>query len=164
MSANIIIRKSTEKDEDGIWEVLQPIIRGGDVFAFDPKSTRDEIIRYWCAPGNYVYVALENDRILGTFFLRNNQPGLGSHVANAGYAVSPSAMGKGIGKLMAEFSLVEARNLGYLAMQYNIVIKSNEGAVALWKKMGFEIIGEIPDAFRHSTNGMTNAYIMYRKL
>ena len=65
---------------------------------------------------------------------------------------------------MGEFSLAEAKRLGYTAMQFNIVIKSNARAVNLWQNLGFKIIGEIPDAFNHKENGMTNAYIMYRKL
>ena len=96
--------------------------------------------------------------------MKDNQPGLGSHVANAGYMTSPDAFGKGIGKAMALFSLEEAKNLGYRAMQFNLVIKTNERAVELWKKLGFAIIGEIPEAFNHKSLGLTNAYIMYRKL
>jgi ribosomal protein S18 acetylase RimI-like enzyme len=49
-------------------------------------------------------------------------------------------------------------------MQFNFVVKSNEVAVRLWKSVGFRVIGEIPNAFRHKTNGPTNAYIMYREL
>jgi ribosomal protein S18 acetylase RimI-like enzyme len=97
-------------------------------------------------------------------WLKANQPGLGDHVGNAAYMVSPDAAGRGVGKAMGEFSLEEARRLGFTAMQFNFVVKSNEAAVRLWKKIGFEVIGEIPDAIRHSKNGLTNAYIMYRKL
>jgi ribosomal protein S18 acetylase RimI-like enzyme len=96
--------------------------------------------------------------------LKNNQPGLGSHIANASYMTAPAAMGKGIGKQMGIFSLQEARRLGYKAMQFNIVVKSNTRAVALWQSLGFEIIGEIPNAFQHAVLGLTNAYIMYQQL
>jgi ribosomal protein S18 acetylase RimI-like enzyme len=78
--------------------------------------------------------------------------------------VSPEAKRQGIGRQMAEFSIDEARRLGFTAMQFDFVVKSNTGAVKLWREMGFEIIGEIPDAFDHAVHGMTNAYIMYRKL
>jgi ribosomal protein S18 acetylase RimI-like enzyme len=78
--------------------------------------------------------------------------------------VSPSHQGKGIGLLMAKYSLEEAKRLGYAAIQFNIVIKSNERAVGLWKKVGFKIIGEIPNAFDHPRLGMTNAFIMYKEL
>lgn len=101
---------------------------------------------------------------MGTFWLKPNQPGLGSHIGNAGYMVAPEANGRGVGRLMAEFSLVEAKKLGFTAMQFNFVVKSNEVAVKLWQSVGFEIIGEIPKAIRHSHLGLTNAYIMYREL
>ena len=102
--------------------------------------------------------------ILGTFFLRANQPDRGSHVVNAGYIVCPKASGKGIGKTMAEFSFSEAKRLGFRAMQFNYVVKSNTVAVGLWKKLGFAIVGEIPDAFDHPILGMTPVYVMYRRL
>ncbi len=78
--------------------------------------------------------------------------------------VAPTAAGKGIGKQLALWSLDEARRLGFTAMQFNFVVKSNTVAVNLWQSVGFEIIGEIPDAIHHAKSGLTNAYIMYRKL
>jgi ribosomal protein S18 acetylase RimI-like enzyme len=78
--------------------------------------------------------------------------------------VAPEARGRGVSRLIGEFSIKEAKRLGFRAMQFNFVVKSNERAVKLWQSLGFEIIGEIPEAFRHARNGLTNAYIMYRKL
>lgn len=106
----------------------------------------------------------KSNKIVGTFFLKDNQTDLGSHVANAGYMVAPDAKGLGVGRRMAEFSLDEARRLGYRAMQFNFVVKTNAVAVRLWQDLGFEIIGEIPEAFQHREHGLTNALIMYRKL
>ena len=101
---------------------------------------------------------------LEPFFIKENQPDLGSHVANAGYMTLPTESGKGIGKAMGEFSLREAKRLGFDSMQFNIVIKSNENAIGLWKKLGFRVVGEIPDAFDHKVFGYTNALIMWKKL
>lgn len=67
-------------------------------------------------------------------------------------------------RLMAEHSIEEARRPGFGAIQFNFVVKSNTVAGNLWKSVGFEVIGEIPDAIRHAREGLTNAYIMYRKL
>jgi ribosomal protein S18 acetylase RimI-like enzyme len=159
------IRKLTPSDDlNQVWQILQSIIEGGDVFTYPPDTTQEAMLDYWCAPEKHTYIALLEGKIVGTFFMQNNQPGLGSHVVNAGYAVSPMAYGHGIGAKMCEFSLEEARNMGYSAMQYNIVVKSNENAVHLWLKMGFRIVGEIPNAFNHVRLGMTNAYVMYREL
>lgn len=158
------IRKAADSDGDQIWEIIQAVIATGDTYVYAPDSSKEEMLAIWFAPEKHTYVAVEEGRVVGTFFLKANQPGLGAHIANAGYMVSPAVFGKGIGRKMAEWSLEESKRLGFTAMQFNFVVKSNEHAVKLWQSIGMEIIGEIPDAFDHSRNGLTNAYIMYRKL
>ena len=158
------IRKAEERDKPAIWQIIKAVIAGGDTYVFSPDSSEDEMLAYWFTPDKFNYVAVLDGKVVATFWLRANQPGLGSHVANAAYMVSPDAHGKGVGKQMALRSLDESRLLGFTAMQFNFVVKSNVNAVVLWQKLGFEIIGEIPDAFRHAKNGLTNALIMYRKL
>lgn len=158
------IRAATEADKPAVWEIVKAVIASGDTYVFAPDSTEKEMLDYWFSAEKHTYVAELDDAIVGTFFLRENQPGLGAHIGNAGYMVAPGNYGKGIGRQMAEWSLEESRRLGYTAMQFNFVVKSNENAVKLWKSIGMEIIGEIPDAFDHARDGMTNAYIMYRKL
>jgi ribosomal protein S18 acetylase RimI-like enzyme len=122
------------------------------------------MLAYWFSEEKHVYVAETVGEIVGTYWLRSNQPGLGDHIGNGAYMVSPNAKRQGIGRMMALHSLDEARRLGFYAIQFNFVVRSNTAAVTLWKSLGFEIIGEVPDAFRHSKLGLTNAYIMYRKL
>ncbi|HTE13117.1 MAG TPA: N-acetyltransferase [Chitinophagaceae bacterium] len=158
------IRKAISADHDAIWDIIKDVIATGDTYVFDPTSSKEKMLAYWCAPGTHTYIALLNNALVGTFIIKDNQPDLGSHVANAGYMVSPLAAAQGIGKAMAAFSLEEAKILGYKAMQFNIVVKTNERAVKLWQHLGFSIIGEIPAAFNHRVNGLTNAYIMYKKL
>jgi len=158
------IRKATEEDKPEIWKIIKSVIAGGDTYPFYPNTPQEQLLDFWFSKDKKTYVALSDDKIVGTFFLKDNQPGLGSHIANAGYMVAPEATGKRVGRTMAEFSLEEARRLGYQAMQFNFVVKSNTVAVRLWQSVGFEIIGEIPEAFQHQENGLTNALIMYRKL
>jgi GNAT superfamily N-acetyltransferase len=160
----IEIRTATESDKPAIWKIIEPIISAGDTYVFPPETPRDEMLDYWFATDKHVYVAEDDGEIVGTFWLKPNYPGLGAHVCNAAYMVAPNVSGKGIGRKMAEFSLDEARRLGFKAMQFNFVVKSNVAAVKLWQSLGMEIIGEIPDAFDHRALGLTNAYIMYRKL
>jgi len=158
------IREATEADKPAVWQIIKAVIASGDTYVFDPEMPEGEMVAYWFSPEKHVYVADENGEILGTYWIKANQPGLGDHVGNGAYMVSPNAKGKGIGRKMAEHSIEEARQIGFLSIQFNFVVKSNEVAVKLWKSVGFEVIGEIPDAFRHSKYGLTNAYIMYRKL
>lgn len=158
------IRIAIAEDHDKIWEIIQEVISKGDTYTFDLGSSKETMLAYWCGSDKHTYVATNNGETAGTFIIKDNQPGLGSHIANASYMVSAKASGKGIGKAMGQFSLEEAKRLGYKAMQFNIVVKSNTRAVQLWQNLGFTVIGEIPDAFDHKEYGLTNAYIMYRKL
>jgi ribosomal protein S18 acetylase RimI-like enzyme len=160
----IEIRKALPSDHDDIWNIIREVISTGDTYVFSPGSSKEKMMSFWMAGDKHTYVALVNHEVLGTFFMKDNQPDLGSHIANAGYMTAPAAFGKGIGTAMGKFSIEEAKRLGYKAMQFNIVIKSNAAAISLWKKLGFEIVGEIPDAFQHQQLGLTNAYIMYKKL
>jgi L-amino acid N-acyltransferase YncA len=160
----ILIRMAEAADYEQIWQIIKQVIAKGDSYVFDPKTSREKMLNYWTAPDKHTYVALENEIVVGTFIIKDNQPDLGAHIANASYMTSPAFTGKGIGFKMGEFSIELAKKLGYIAMQFNIVIKSNETAVRLWQKLGFSIIGEIPKAFNHQQLGLTNAYIMYRNL
>jgi ribosomal protein S18 acetylase RimI-like enzyme len=160
----IEIRKAKPEDRKQIWHILQAVIQRGDSFVYPAEWSEQTMTDYWCASDKHTYVALVNGELAGTFFMKDNQPGRGAHIANAGYMVSDKHTGMGIGHAMGEFSLKEAKRLGYKAMQFNIVVKSNTHAVKLWKKLGFNIIGEIPEAFDHPQLGLTNAYVMYQKL
>jgi ribosomal protein S18 acetylase RimI-like enzyme len=158
------IRKADIRDGDGIWEIIREVIKTGDTYVFAPDSSKEKMLALWFGTGNHTFVAADDGQIVGTFVIKDNKPDLGSHIANASYMTSPKAFGRGIGTAMGLYSIDEAIRLGYLAMQFNIVVKSNGAAVRLWQRLGFDIIGEIPEAFAHAQNGLTNAYIMYRKL
>jgi ribosomal protein S18 acetylase RimI-like enzyme len=158
------IKRAVEKDKPQVWEIIKEIISTGDTYVYAADSPKEKMIDYWFSADKKTYVALDENEIVGTFFLKDNQPDLGSHIANAGYMVSPKARGKRVGRQMAEFSLLEAKRLGYRAMQFNFVVKTNEIAVRLWQSLGFEIIGEIPEALNHAEKDYINAYIMYKKL
>jgi ribosomal protein S18 acetylase RimI-like enzyme len=161
---DLVIRKAEKSDEWQIWEIIQKVLASGDTYVFEPSSSKEKMISYWCGADKHTYVACIDDKIVGTFIIKENQPDLGSHVANASYMTRPGHSGKGIGRKMAEFSFDQARRLGFIAMQFNMVVKNNTAAVNLWRKMGFETIGEVPEAFRHPSSGLTGAYIMWKKL
>ena len=158
------IRLANPTDHQAVWHIISNVISTGDTYVFAPDSSKEKMLNYWFASDKRTYVSEENGEIIGTFYLKENQMDLGSHIVNAGYMVSKNARGKGIGKTMAEFSMEEAQRLGFRGMQFNLVVKTNEKAVKLWLKLGFKIIGEIPEAYKHSSLGYVNAYIMYQKL
>ena len=158
------IRIACDKDRIRIWEIFRAVVAPGDTYAFDLEITRDEALAYWFAPGNWTYVAEQDGRVIGSYILRPNRPGLGNHVANAGFMVDPAARRSGIGRAMGEHALRGALRLGYRAMQFNFVISTNESAVHLWQDLGFKIVGTLPGVFRHSRKGFVDAYVMFRSL
>jgi len=151
-------------DYDRLWAVLEPMIREGETYALPVDMDRQAALAYWLAPGNEVFLAELNGAVVGTYFLRENYPGGGAHVGNCGYVVAPRSRGSGVAYAMGEHSLVRARERGFLALQYNYVVSSNERAVKLWERLGFSIIGRSPQAFRHPTSGMIDVFIMHRAL
>ena len=160
----IKIRRALDSDFDAIWPLFREVIEAGDSYVYDPQTTKEQARAIWMADEVTTYVACVGERIVGTYILKPNQQGRGSHVANAGYMVSRQASGQGIGRAMCEHSLLEARQAGFTAMQFNMVVSTNEAAVALWKKLGFSIVGTLPKAFRHKRLGLVDAYVMHRFL
>jgi L-amino acid N-acyltransferase YncA len=160
----LAIRAATDADCDAIWEIFRATVAPGDAFVYDPNTPREEAEAYWFAKGTRTYVAEQDGKVAGSYILRANRPGLGDHVANAGFMVAPEGRGFGVGRAMGDHALAEARRLGYRAMQFNFVISTNESAVHLWQQLGFEIVGTLPGAFRHARKGFVDAYVMFRSL
>lgn len=161
---DLIIRPAGPADAPAIWAILEPVIREGETYALPRDMAEAEALAYWLAPGHEVFVAEADGAILGTYYMRPNQPGGGSHVANCGYVVARGAEGRGIARAMAEHSLAHARARGYRAMQYNFVIATNERAIGLWRSLGFDIVGRLPGAFAHPRAGFVDALVMWRQL
>jgi ribosomal protein S18 acetylase RimI-like enzyme len=158
------IRSAGAGDRDAIWSVVEPMIRAGDVYTLPREMTREEALSYWFSAGHEVFVAEDGSEVVGTYYLRANQRGGGSHVANCGYATAPAASGRGVARAMCAHSLERARVRGFKAMQFNFVVSTNERAVKLWQSFGFEIVGRLPGAFLHQELGYVDAFVMYREL
>ncbi|HWL08196.1 MAG TPA: GNAT family N-acetyltransferase [Planctomicrobium sp.] len=161
---DLIIRQATTADAPAIWEILEPVIRAGETYALPRDMSPEQAIAYWTNPDRETFVVEAEGRILGTYYLRPNQLGGGSHVANCGYVTSIDARGRGIARRMRLHSLELARSKGFKAMQFNFVVSTNEGAVRLWKCLGFEIVGVLPAAFAHPEKGDVDALVMFQRL
>jgi len=160
-----VIRPFQAKDWPALWPILKATFETGDTYAYSPQSTEAQIRHAWIDVPQATYVATsDGGEILGTYVLKPNQPGLGSHVCNCGYVVSSAARGRGLASELCIHSQAEAGRLGYRAMQFNLVVSTNDVAVRLWKKLGFEIVGTLPHAFHHSMLGYVDAYVMYKSL
>lgn len=160
----MIIREATDDDFDAIWTLFEPIASAGETYAYPRDIARDEAQRLWMELPRKTFVCEDDGVILGTYYLKTNQAGPGSHVCNCGYMVAAEARGRGVATAMCEHSQQVARELGYKAMQFNFVASSNETAVQLWHRLGFETVGRLPRAFKHPTRGYVDALVMYKWL
>jgi ribosomal protein S18 acetylase RimI-like enzyme len=162
------VRPAEPRDDDAIWGIIGPTIRAGETYALPRDMSRAAALSYWKSPGHEVFVAEQDEEgvsaVLGTYYMRANQQGGGSHVANCGYMTAPEASGRGVARAMCAHSLAHARARGFRAMQFNFVVSSNERAVALWQSFGFEIVGRLEEAFEHPRRGLVDAVVMYRML
>jgi L-amino acid N-acyltransferase YncA len=160
----MLIRPAEDKDKAAIWGIIGPTIRAGETYALDRDLDEAAALAYWLGPDRKTFVAEDDGVVVGTYYIKANQAGGGSHVCNCGYMTDPQASGRGVARLMHQHSLVRAVEMGFRAMQFNFVISSNERAVQLWQSLGFAIVGRLPEAFLHPQKGYVDALVMFRAL
>lgn len=161
----LTVRDATRDDWPSIWPIMETVVRAGDTYTYPRDMSEAAAYEAWMGmPGAVVLVALDGAQVVGSAKIVPNQQGPGAHVANASFIVGPAARGRGIGRKLGETALWRARALGFRAMQFNAVVEENTAAVRLWRSLGFDIVGTIPDAFDHPAAGMVGLHIMHRRL
>jgi L-amino acid N-acyltransferase YncA len=150
------------QEEPMVRELLNAVILEGQTYPQEFPLSEKEFAAYWLV--SQAFVVRSGDEILGGFYLKPNFPGRSGHTANAGFIVSPHARGKGIGRLMGETMLHLARQEGFEAVIFNLVFETNVASIHLWKSLGFQVVGKIPQAVKLVNGSMIDALIMHRKL
>jgi len=158
------VREAQSVDFAAIWPIFQQIVAMGDTYGYERDITEQEARRVWMELPAKTFVAEQDGQILGTYYIKTNQAGPGSHVCNCGYMVATDSRGRGLASIMCEHSQKVAIELGFEAMQFNFVATTNDGAVNLWKKLGFNIVGVLPKAFNHPLHGNVDALVMHKFL
>ncbi len=158
------IRAAREADHAAIARIILPVIRAGETYALDPAMSEADALSYWLGPDRETFAAEEDEVVVGTSYLRTNQPGGGAHVANCAFMTAQDATGRGIARRLCEHALARARERGFAAMQFNFVVASNARAVRLWRSLDFDVVGRLPGAFRHPSLGEVDALVMFRQL
>lgn len=162
---SVSIRPYTPFDWPMLWPMLHATFAKGDTYTFPPGATENDICHAWTKTPRAIFVAHDTaGQILGTYYIKPNQTGNASHVCNCGYVVSEAARGHGVATSMCEHSQRIAIELGFLAMQFNFVVSTNLGAIRLWQRLGYDIVGTLPGAFHHPDAGLVDAHIMYKWL
>lgn len=160
------VREARPEDWEAIWPFFRQIVTARETYSYDPDMTEPEARHMWMVepPARTVVATGSDDEILGTASMYANRQGPGSHVASASFMVDPGHAGRGVGRALGEYVIEWARESGYRAIQFNAVVETNTAAVALWRSLGFEVAGTVPEAFEHPRHGYVGLLIMHRFL
>ena len=161
----VVVRTATEDD----WPALEPIVRAvvdaGESYAYPEDLTSAQAQQLWLEPApGWALVALVDGAVVGTAKAGPNRPGRGAHVGTASFMVAPAASGRGVGRALAEEVLARLAAQGYRAVQFNAVVETNTRAVALWRSLGFTVVGTVPEAFDSRAHGLVGLHVMHRAL
>ncbi|MGV9525776.1 N-acetyltransferase family protein [Streptomyces cellulosae] len=159
----MLIREASPDDWPRIWPFWHRIVAAGETYTWDPGTSEEDARALWMSPAKRVYVVEDDGTVVASAYLTSNYGGPAARIANAGFMVDPDRAGRGIGRLLAEHVLAEARDAGYRGMVFNAVVETNP-AVRLWSSLGFTVLGTVPDAFDHPRHGRVGLHIMYRPL
>jgi ribosomal protein S18 acetylase RimI-like enzyme len=162
--SQVLVRPLQEDDLGALFNIFGEILLPGDVFPYPDDTTFEQFEQIWMPVASFSYVAVCEGQVRGGYFVKPQWPGRGSHVATATYMVAKAARGQGLGLTLGQHSLAAARERGHTAMQFNQVLSTNLAAVALWQKLGFNIIGTVPGGFNHAVLGPVDTYLMHRFL
>lgn len=160
----MLIRDARQEDGPAIAAIIMPTIAEGATYTLDRDLSEAAALSYWLGADKETFVLEDSGDVIGTFYIRANQAGGGRHVCNCGYMTRGDAGGRGAGRFMCEQSMIIARARGFRAMQFNFVVSTNEGAVRLWQRLGFAVVGRLPGAFDHPRHGFVDALVMFRDL
>src|SRR5260221_8806063 len=131
-------------DDAAIWRVLEPIIRAGETYVLPRDMSKEGALAYWRSPGHEVFVAEDEGAIVGTYYLRANQPGGGAHVANCGYMTAPDAGGRPLSPPIGGHPLAQARRPGLPPQPVNFVVARQQRPGPVLHRPRLSTLGRAP--------------------
>ena len=155
-----------DQDWTRVFLFYRVIMAERKTYAFPENQTLEEARPWWMdqSPGQTIVAVDHDEVILGSAKMGPNRPGRGQHIATASFLVDPVHQGRGVGRLLGQYMIDWAREEGYHGIQFNAVVEVNDAAVHLWRSLGFEIIGTVPESFNHPEKGLVGLHIMYQRL
>ena len=162
MTERIDIRTFEDDDWPEFLPILQAVARAGETYAMPSDIAEAEAREFWT--GDHLVTARQGGTLLGSAKMGANRPAQGAHVGTASFMVGAEARGKGVGRALAEYVVDWHRRSGFRAIQFNAVVETNTAAVALWRSLGFEVLGTVPDAFESRRHGKVGLHVMFLPL
>ncbi len=149
----VTLRAPKWSDLDEMLEFINSLVREGADITVDREYTRDQEVE-WLAGylsdlerGGVVGIAAEVDgRFVGQLQV-SPRKGLSSHVGVLGISVMEGYRGMGIGTEMMIEAEAQAKRLGIEVITLE-VFATNDRALRVYLKLGYEIVGRIPKAVK----------------
>lgn len=162
---NIIIREFCKDDLAQMIEIWNEVVKDGIAYPqIELLNCETGLDLFERQSFTGVAVDLDSNKILGLYILHPNNIGRCGHICNASYAVSSRARGKKIGEKLVVHSMEKGKELAFLILQFNAVVKSNERALHIYEKLGFTRLGVIPKGFLMNDGSYEDIIPHYRML
>lgn len=163
VSGAVTLRGWRESDWDAFEPVFREVVADGRTYAIDASVDDADAQAFWSDCAHRVVAEVDGE-LLGAAKMGPNRPAQGAHVGTASFMVGSAARGKGVGRALGEYVVDWHRREGFRAIQFNAVVSTNRAAVALWRSLGFEVVGTVPEAFGLPDGSWADLLVMHLDL
>lgn len=157
------IREFAPADIEAMKTIWNQVVAEGQAFPQENFLDRTGAMLFF-SEQTYTAVAELNHEVVGLYILHPNNVGRCGHIGNSSYAVKSDCRGLKIGEKLVLDSLVQAKKYGFKLLQFNAVVKTNIGAIKLYKRLGFKEVGLISGGFRDKEGIYQDIFIFYYDL
>ena len=164
----LILRNATEDDAEILIEYLKAtsgetrfLIREPEEVTMTLEQEKAFIKSQNASEGNVMLLGFLDGQFVGNCALNGYGRFRLRHRACLGIALYQKYTGMGIGKAMMKTAIRLAEEIGYEQIELEVV-GNNERAIALYKKMGFEICGMTPKAMKYKDGTYADEYKMVK--
>ena len=159
----VIIRAYAPADLKDMIRIWNEVVEEGVAFPQEDDLDAESGAAFF-ASQTYTGVAEINGEVKGLYILHPNNIGRCGHICNASYAVASEARGLHIGEQLVSDSLKQGKAHGFRVLQFNAVVESNTHARHLYRRLGFQQLGNIPGGFRMKDGHYENICPYYHTL
>ncbi len=154
-----------EKNLSEMIKIWNEIVEEGNAFPQEELLTVQTGAEFF-ASQTYSAVAVnsETEEVCGLYILHPNNVGRCAHICNASYAVSSDFRGQHIGEKLVLDCMMQGKLHGFKILQFNAVVVTNIHARHLYERLGFVLLGTIPQGFRMKDGHYEDICPYYREL
>ena len=168
---HILVRSALPTDADQILELARSVIdeeiyqlTSSAEFKMTAADEEKWILSHQENPNHLLLVAVLNDRIVGMLDFSNGRRQRIAHTGEFGMSVAKDCRENGIGSCLIGTLIEWARSTKAIEKINLSVHSNNERAIALYKKMGFEVEGVRKRDLKYSNGNYIDTVIMGRTL